>query len=318
MNQELTDYIKSQLAAGVTDNDTKKILVENGWAETDIDSAFRMMKQIPETINIPNSQIPVGATGNSRYDLGIPEAQEIKIVAPEEKADKEIDNKKPRDNKNLFKLIIILFVLAVLGLGLWITATYMSGWIGKKEKSLSKTVSPETLTASPSSDTVIDDGIINNISLLEQKPYLNKNGIFEIYPPKQWNIDDSGALGALVSMGNPVSDIDGENKFMANINVVSESSGDVTLEQYLAASKEVLNKTFTDYQLINERIVTLRGIKGFLIEAKYNMGVYPLHNLQLMAINKNTAYVITATSLDSNWTKYKDIFEASLLSFSLK
>jgi hypothetical protein len=321
MNQELIAYIKSQLSAGVTDNDIKKVLVANGWAIEDIETAFSNLKKPAEDDENQSFKIPVETGPTTRYDLGIPgeintDLSNLSESKGQSRAPAVISQKS--HGKNLIKAGIVLVVIVIIGSATWVAAKYLTGWISQKAPELNKSLlSPEPPAAITGSEKVVEEGV-TNINVLEPTPFASKKGMFEMSVPDSWSIDESGSFGTLASMNNPESDIDGENKFIANINVVSETASGATLEEYLNASKEILNKSFTDYQLVNETRVDLHGTPGILLEAKYNMGVYVLHNMQLMTINKDIAYVITATALDSVWDKYKNIFQSSLSSFILK
>ncbi len=53
-NQQLLDYINFKIKSGTSNEDTKKLLLESGWKEEDIDNAFAYENNIsrPEVINI--------------------------------------------------------------------------------------------------------------------------------------------------------------------------------------------------------------------------------------------------------------------------
>lgn len=63
INQQLLDYIRQQLAGGVSKEDTVKALLSNGWAVQDINSSFAIIeKAIPATmVPAPVSYAPAPA-----------------------------------------------------------------------------------------------------------------------------------------------------------------------------------------------------------------------------------------------------------------
>ncbi len=215
--------------------------------------------------------------------------------------------------------MIIWIILGIVGLagviaGIWMISKLIAGNI-KKSKVETPLPSGENQLLSPVSEAT--DSGLTVTGDVELKQFTSSKGGFKISHPKDWRVDESGSFGTLVSVANTVSDDDSGNKFSVNINVVSEAAVDVTLDDYLAASKEVLTKSFSNYQLINEQRKTIGGKDGVILEARYDMGVYPLHNLQLILIDKGKAYVITATALNSAWEKYQGQLDASLMSFIL-
>ncbi len=50
-NQQLLDYIKQQIAEGITDEDIKKALLQNGWSDADIDGALSTLRAPTPTLS---------------------------------------------------------------------------------------------------------------------------------------------------------------------------------------------------------------------------------------------------------------------------
>ncbi len=77
VNQELVDYIREQLKAGITDPEIRKILAESGWADEDIEKAFQALK-VPGLESDGSVAVTTGdASGTSKFDLGIADKAEI-------------------------------------------------------------------------------------------------------------------------------------------------------------------------------------------------------------------------------------------------
>ena len=318
MNQDLVDYIRDQLKAGITDPEIRKILTESGWADEDIEKAFQALKT-PGLESDGSVAVTTGdASGTSKFDLGINDNAGVTETKPD--FDKEAyDMKTDKSEIKEKSAMIIWIILGVVGLtgviaGIWMISKLIAGNI-KKPKVEATPPSNENQLLSPVSEAT-DSGLPISVNT-ELKQFTSSKGGFKISHPKDWRVDESGSFGTLVSVANTVSDDDSGNKFSVNINVVSEAAVDVTLDDYLAASKEVLTKSFSNYQLIKEQRKTIGGKDGVILEARYDMGVYPLHNLQLLVIDKGKAYVITATALNSTWEKYQKQLDASLMSFIL-
>lgn len=333
MNQQLIDYIKRQLSAGATDGEIKRRLTESGWAEADVEKAFLMLKPTPEPVTTPDIPVSGDASGTNRYDLGLPTKSEVRVVVEPESTEvksglveKVWANQPPATTGEAAKtgggwktfLLVGLVMLGVAGVavGTWVVAKAIADRIGQPELEM-PIGGGESRVPSPTPESATESGLTRGGGM-EQTPFASSKAGFKFSYPVTWRVDESGSFGTLVSVANPVSDVDGENKFAANINIVTEAAANVSLDEYLSASKEVLKKSFTDYNLAAERKVEVGGKPAVLLEASYNMGVYPLHNMQLMLVDSGKAYVITATTLDSTWDNYKDVFEGSLLSFTLQ
>jgi hypothetical protein len=312
------------------DNEIKMRLVESGWAEADVDRAFGMLKQTAGPAASPIGQISGDAGATSRYDLGLPSKSEVKVepestevksgivekVWAPQAAPTAVEVKKKGGWKTGLLVGLMLLGIGGIAVGIWILAKSIAGRIGQPKLEMPVT-SSKIKVPSPTSGLATGSGL-TVVGGLAPTPFVSSKAGFKFSLPKGWKADESGSFGTLVSVANPESDVDGENKFAANINIVTEAALEVTLDEYLSASKEVLKKSFTDYNLIAERNVDVGGKAGGLLEASYNMGVYPLRNMQLIVVDNGKAYVLTATTLNSTWDKYKDVFEGSLLSFTLR
>jgi hypothetical protein len=147
-------------------------------------------------------------------------------------------------------------------------------------------------------------------------PYSGKGVL--VTPPSGWILDESGAFGTLVTFSNPVVDADGGNKLTASVNVVTEETKQTDLTQYLAASKEALAKQFETYTVLSEKPVEMASQTGIILESSYEMGVYKLHNMQLLQMISGKAYVVTATALESVWSNYATMFQGVLESFKVQ
>lgn len=52
INQQLLEYVRDQLSAGVAEGEIKKALVTHGWAESDLNEVFTMIEQ-PQVSSVP-------------------------------------------------------------------------------------------------------------------------------------------------------------------------------------------------------------------------------------------------------------------------
>lgn len=149
-------------------------------------------------------------------------------------------------------------------------------------------------------------------------PFTTASSTFSIQFPEGWQTQDGGQFGAVVFAVNPVPSEDGKAKFATNMNVTTEVIKSGTLDDYLSATLEALPKFLTNYKTTVDKTLTVGGVSARLIGGTFSQGELKLQNLQLITIKDGAAYVVTATSLESAWDQYKDILEASLMTFLLK
>jgi len=148
------------------------------------------------------------------------------------------------------------------------------------------------------------------------KIYANSKYGFSLLPPAGWKVNESGQSGTLVILVNPQVDREGEKKFCANLNVVSEAAQGKDLNAYTRAALKLYPKIIPGYRNLEDReIVTLSGEKARLISGTFTQDGYRIKNAQLVAVKDGRAWIVTATALESTWEKYRELTESSLLSF---
>lgn len=148
---------------------------------------------------------------------------------------------------------------------------------------------------------------------LAEKPYENEVLGFKIYPPKGWTIkeDDPDLVAVFV---NPMKDQENSISFSANINIVLELlPEEVNLEQYLTDfKKEIQEKRLYNIEIIKK--VSLKGKEAYILEGVRQGEDVRVRISQLITIHKGIPYIITGSSIDSFWDKYKDSIQGSFLS----
>ncbi len=152
---------------------------------------------------------------------------------------------------------------------------------------------------------------------LESRPYMNNASGFSIRAPKGWSVDESGTFGTLVAFLNTQTDQEGANPFGANVNIISESSQGLDLDGHVNAVKDSLFIGMTNYKSTESKKVSVNGVQAQIIGGTFAQGVFQLRNLQLIVVKSGEAYIVTGTVLNSTWDKYKNLMEASLLTFVL-
>jgi len=166
------------------------------------------------------------------------------------------------------------------------------------------------------SSTDLDDLKPQPKDNLESQPYINNKAGFKIYPPRGWKIDESGSLGIIAAIFNPIQDKEDGKPFVANITIASESTS-LDLGTYISQSKYLLQRLLPDYMMTEDREIMVGGRVGYIIGGTFAEGGFKVRNKQLTIVTGGKAYVITGTALEATWSQNNDLIEASLLTFEL-
>ncbi len=149
---------------------------------------------------------------------------------------------------------------------------------------------------------------------LGSQPYENLNYGFRIIPPKDWTVDESGQFGDAVFFFGPTVFTSDGKPIKININVGSESTK-LGLDEYAEANKSILSEAFSDYKLVEDRKITVRGREAYIVGGTFSAQGVNIRNRQMMIIENGKAFIVTATNLESAWDQYDDLIDASLNTF---
>lgn len=130
VNKELLDYINQQVSLGTSMDDIKKILLSNGWLESDVQEAFDMLTvesppaqpvasiQNPTVIN--NNFNPSTISNPSTPSTYVSPATPIQAMNPESIYDR------PRKNSKVAStIVLIVLLLLILGGGAYAYQKFM-------------------------------------------------------------------------------------------------------------------------------------------------------------------------------------------------
>ncbi len=325
VNQQILDYIKQQLQQGNSKETISSNLLSQGWQQQDVSEAFSQATGQNIAAQGNENNLSVGdATKNGKATTGLVlgiiglVAWFIPIIgAPITIIGLIFSIKGLKSLKH--GVAIAGIVLSSIGLfativnasiGSYQGATGQNWFVNKfqNQKTQDETIQPKqqpTATQTTTPDT------------LEKQAYSNIQHGFKINPPKGWRVDESGQFGTLVIFFNTSTDQEGANPFGANINIISESTQGLNLNDYVAATKEALPKLLQNYKSTEDKSVSINGMQAKMIGGTFIQGVFHLRNFQLIAVKNGKAYIVTGTVLNSTWDTYKDLIESSLLTFEL-
>ena len=137
-----------------------------------------------------------------------------------------------------------------------------------------------------------------------------------IDPPKDWIEAEAPPEGVLAIFYNPEPDTYKELEFTAKITIVAEEAPNLTLEEYIGSSDQLVPSLVPEPRTTSTSVSELNGQPAYFIDTTFQQGSLPLRSRQLCVERDNKFYVITAMALEPHWDKYADVFQRSLLSFS--
>jgi hypothetical protein len=148
--------------------------------------------------------------------------------------------------------------------------------------------------------------LISTLAFGQQKyqTYTSKDPAFSISKPVGWKTEEDMSEIIPVAFISPK---EGDNdNFTENINVVAENAEGYELHGYYQANMQMMQNSLEGFKVLSEivgsnyyGIVYVHGFQGV--------------NLKVMAFiyhdNASKGYVVTATSTEENFNKYRPIFE---------
>jgi hypothetical protein len=148
--------------------------------------------------------------------------------------------------------------------------------------------------------------LISTLAFGQQKyqTYTSKDPAFSISKPVGWKTEEDMSEIIPVAFISPK---EGDNdNFTENINVVAENAEGYELHGYYQANMQMMQNSLEGFKVLSEivgsnyyGIVYVHGFQGV--------------NLKVMAFiyhdNVSKGYVVTATSTEENFNKYRPIFE---------
>lgn len=144
---------------------------------------------------------------------------------------------------------------------------------------------------------------------LAEKPYLNKQGGYQIRPPKGWLMkeDKDSVLFVSPSTTSPV--------YPPNLLIIPESQTD--LSTHVSEVKKILPQKVPGYQIVEEKSTMVNGKPAYLLSGTMTYQTLPLRNIQLYIDNHGTVYSATFTASEDLWSKYQQLFLESLMSLQM-
>ena len=144
----------------------------------------------------------------------------------------------------------------------------------------------------------------------------NGTGEFDIAAPKGWTKTDTFMQGQrIVFVKSPRENANDD--FLENVNVVTENTGNMKMDEYLDLSATNIKKGLENVELGK---MSDRNINGMEFKRQRYSHVYngiPIDVDVWFLLNGGTAYVITCSSKGGEISKWEPEFEKVIRSFKL-
>jgi hypothetical protein len=215
-------------------------------------------------------------------------------------------------NKYVKKRLIFLLIAAItVAVVLFVSSRHQKAGTASAltDTMVRKVIGPNP-TASPSAT---EEQLLKQAS---SSPGINAGvGNFEIQTPAGWQRRDTSLNGILATLLLNASSDPG---FRTNVNVVSESMHNFTLDDYAGQTLVNMSKYLQGFMLVGRGERVIGGIHARWIEYTQRPGGYALANICYIIPYKGIAYIITCSSLQSQLEQNRPAFDQAVNSFRLR
>jgi hypothetical protein len=143
-------------------------------------------------------------------------------------------------------------------------------------------------------------------NMLKKSKGLNAgSGNFDVTTPEGWDRIDTTEMGMKIIYLVSPQDGAGDN-FKENINIVTEKTSGMSLENYLTLSKTNMQKVLTEFKEIEVADQTIDGLPGKAMQYQHDYSGIPLDVKVYAVIKEGVAYLINCTvprGKLGNWMK---------------
>jgi hypothetical protein len=148
----------------------------------------------------------------------------------------------------------------------------------------------------------------------------NSGNKFSIIIPDGWKANGSKQNSLLLTLVGPT-----DKSFTIKINIMIDKTENMTLDDYI----DKMHKTFTkpppmykEVKVISEKIITINGNKGYKAIIDYILNMqgknFCSRTMETIIIKDSHAYIIIGSAMESNFSKYENIFEEVSGSFKFE
>jgi hypothetical protein len=148
---------------------------------------------------------------------------------------------------------------------------------------------------------------------IASKTYTNSENLFSVEYPKDWDLEEN--VGGIIAIfAGPLTK---ENRYMVNINIVSENlTRNITIQDYIRLGELKLKKSVPDYIKLEEYATTISGQDAIIRTFTATVQNVLLKDTQAYLIKGKKAYVITYDVDDNSYDEYSSFFDLVISTFN--
>ena len=140
---------------------------------------------------------------------------------------------------------------------------------------------------------------------------------YSIKYPSTWIINTSGLEGTLFAITSPLSS--SQDNYLENVNLIIQDlkGKGIDLSKYTSISKQQISQVLPNAKILEDKRVKKDGYEYHTIVVTAFMSEKDLKFKQLYTIKDEKAYVLTFTSMESEYDNFIDEANKILNSFKL-
>lgn len=144
------------------------------------------------------------------------------------------------------------------------------------------------------------------------------NSNYSIQHPENWDVDNSGQMGASFFLFSKQTSP--QDQFKENVNLIIQdlSGHDINLNKFVEISVDQIKTMITNGNLITSERQQRNNTEFHRVIYTGDQGIYKLKFEQYYWVKSNHAYVLTFTSEVAQFENYKETGEKILNSFVIK
>lgn len=153
---------------------------------------------------------------------------------------------------------------------------------------------------------------------VKNSPNINQgSGTFTIDAPPGWTKYDTTMMGLktilLMSEREGAGDM-----FQENINVLTEKTGSMSLDEYTDLSEKNITKMLDNFKLISKKDIEIDGVPARSWDYSHTSSGFGIDVNAVFLIKDGIAYIITASVEKGDLDKWRPDIEKAIASFHIK
>lgn len=158
---------------------------------------------------------------------------------------------------------------------------------------------------------------VRKSSTVKGNPTDNESKVagYSISAPEGWEKIDTTIMEHQITVVRSASE-SLRDDFLENVNVVTEKTGDISLDDYLAGSLKQMENSRRNFVTKKVSVRSINSIEFRTLEYSHTSAGYTLHVMAYLTIKNGMGYVVTCSATDKSFSRFEADFEQAIRSFS--